>query len=569
MIASLAITLHDPLWLLALPLPWLALRIRRRFPRNGARRNLGQLIDPALQPWVVRGRPQGSAPRWILGLVWCLLILALSGPALRQPSPQALPPAFDLAVVVDISPSMAADDLAPDRLTRLKLELRDFLRLAPPFRGALVVYSAEAYRLLPLTRDRAVLGHYIDALGHGMTRRRGSNLGQAIEVARDALTQGSARSSGLLVLTDGESFADADVEAEARRLGKAELPIYILGVGTTSGAPVPDGMGGLLQGDRGQTVISRLDQTLLRRLAQVSGGAYSDLRPDDADWHTLLNAMTAKLQPYQNDDRAWRDLPLFPYLIGVACLLLLWQGFRGPIPALCLIVTLMPMRPAAAADWIGSDTAATQGYRALKDRDWQAAIQAYRQSRSFAGLMGLGFASYRANAFEHARSAFAEALSRARNDAERAQAAYNLGTTEARLKYWKAAQASLSKAIAQQPDAPMARQNLRLVEQAMRTDHAGLRPSGTAKTTRTDPDKGEFDPERAPAKTEDPTRQDPARPFSQTARLDRALKQWGLNTEQEAGREERMRDDIGAVVRYRIAKYEAARPLLELGMPPW
>jgi len=572
MIASIPIALNAPLWLLALPLPWLALRLRPHSRGKGAR-DLGQFIEPALQPWVVRGqlRPRGaSALPW---LAWGLLVMALCNPSLRHASPQSLPPAYDLAVIVDISPSMAADDMAPDRLTRLKLELRDFLRLAPPFRGALVVYSSEAYRLLPLTRDRAVFGHYIDALDLGMTRRRGSNLGQAIEIAKDTLEQGATRSGGLLVLTDGESFAQSDVEALAKRLGKANMPIFILGIGTPNGAPVPDGMGGLLLNEHGQAIMSGLNRAFLNRIARDSGGAYSDLHPDDSDWHTLMNAMTTTLQPYQNDDRAWNNLPLFPYLIGAAGLLMLWQGFRTPIAALCLFVVLIPMRPAVASGWNWSENAESRAYQALKEGDWHTAIRNYRASRDFAGLMGLGFAQYRAGSFEEARVAFTDALAVARaqspTDSERAQAAYNLGTTEARLKNWKAAQAALNKALSFQPDYPEARQNLRFVEQAMRAAHAGLRNSETAKTMRTDPSEGLLDTKLNTAKTEDETRQNPEAAQSQSDRVNLALRQWGLDTGQTSRREDRVEDDIRTVVRYRIARQENARPPLELEMPPW
>jgi len=560
MIALVPIALNSPLWLLALPLPWLGLLLRPHLRRNGSR-DLGQFIDPALQPWVLRGQIAPKRAAIVPWAAWCLLVFALSGPALRQALPQTLPPAFDLAIVIDISPSMAADDLAPDRLTRLKLELRDFLRLAPPFRGALVVYSSEAYRLLPLTRDRAVLGHYIDALDLGMTRRRGSNLGQGIEIARNTLTQ-SASSGGILLLTDGERFAQTDVEAMAKRLGTANRPIYILGIGTTSGAPVPDGMGGLLMNNRGQAVISHLDRTFLRRLAQASGGAYNELSPDDADWNVLLDAMRSRLHPYQNDDRAQGDLPLFPYLIGAACLLLLWQGIRGPMPALCLLIILIPIRPAAASD-------ETRAYQAIKTGDWQDAIRDYRGTRSFAGLMGLGFAQFRTGSLDQARIAFASALSQANSDSDRALAAYNLGTTEARMKSWKAARIALDKAIRYRLDYPEARQNLRLVEQAMRTNHAGLRASETAKSTRTDLQRGQLDLSRAAAKTEGKTRQNTERSPSPPEHLNQALKQWGLGVAQGALHDDRTEDDISTVVRYRIARQENARPPLELEMPPW
>lgn len=563
MTGSWPVTLTSPLWLFMLAAPLLS-----RYRDAGDHSGLERFIDPALQPWVIRGATASKRSALLPWSIWTLLVVALCGPALRQASPQVLPPSVDLVIVVDISPSMAADDLAPDRLTRLKLELRDFLRLAPPLRGALVVYSSEAYRLLPLTRDRTVLEHYIDALDLGMTRRRGSNLGQAIEVARDILDTNTAQSGGLLLLTDGETFAPGDVRAMAKRLGRDGIPIYALGIGTTDGAPIPDGVGGLLLGDDGRAVVSRLDRTLLRQLAESSGGAYSDLHTDDGDWKTLLDAMTTRLHPYRNDDIVWKDLPLFPYLIGFACMLLFWQGFRNPVPVFFLLAALMPIRPATASDWAWPGRSETRGFRALQSGDWQTAIRAYREARDFSGLMGLGFARYRSGDFEAARAAFADALAKSDSDIERAQAAYNLGTTEAHLKAWKAAQAAFNQALAYQPDYPAARKNLRLVEQAMASLHAGLRQSETAKVTRMNKEQGQFDTDSTPSKAE----RGKLRGANQTASrplMDQALKQWGLDRSQDTSRQDRTNDDIRTVVRYRIARQENAHPPLDLGMPPW
>ncbi|MFQ5487877.1 MAG: VWA domain-containing protein [Gammaproteobacteria bacterium] len=461
------LTLTQPFWLLLLPLPWLLRPWLQR--RHGER--LSRLIAPRLWPLLIRPRPSqgpGAFSRRFLA-AWALALLAASGPQLtgqeQAPQPRS---AIDLVLVVDISPSMAVNDIAPSRLERAKFELRDLFARLQGTRLALVVYSAQAYRLLPLTSDNTTLAHFVAALDTGLTRRHGSNLTMALETASELLQDSPAGSRAVLLLSDGEVHDPDSARAAARRLGRHDIPLLIMGLGTPGGGPVYDAHGRFLQYE-GQAVISRLDGTLLKDLARLSGGRYTPLRDDDSDWDVLQTAM-ARLTPYSREAApAPQATLLYPGLLAASLLLFLSGGLRlslpRPLPALLLLACLLlPLSTPQAGPW-----QQWQAYRALESGDYQDAARRYEALMGYRGALGKGVAAYRQGHWRAALNAFREAGQLARTKEERAGAAYNTGTTLLRLGDLEAANQALKEALRWQPHHKGASINLGLIEEARRT----------------------------------------------------------------------------------------------------
>jgi len=461
------LTLAQPLWLLLLPLPWL---LRPWLQRRHDER-LGRLIAPHLWPLLIQPRSQrgqGAFSRRFLA-AWVLAMLAASGPQLTRQEQAAQPRGgIDLVVVVDISPSMAVSDIAPSRLERAKFELRDFLARRQGERLGLVVYSAQAYRLLPLTSDSATVAHFVAALDSGMTRRHGSNLTMALETASELLQDSPRGSRAVLLLSDGGVHDAASARAAARRLGHRDIPLLIMGIGTPAGGPVYDAHGRFLQHE-GQVVISHLDRTLLSGLARLSGGRYTPLQSDDSDWERLQDAM-ARLTPYSREATtpAPQATLLYPGLLAASLILFLSAGLRlslpRPLPALFLLTCLpLPLSTPQAGPWQEQ-----QAYDALQSGDYQAATRLYGALDSYHGALGRGAAAYRQGDWQAALSAFREAARLAGNKDEQAQAAYNIGTTLLRLGELEDAAQALEQALRWQPHHKGAALNLGLIKEARR-----------------------------------------------------------------------------------------------------
>ena len=264
-----------PYCLLALP-PLLALAVwlARRRARHGA---WPQLLDGELLS--VLRLSEGGAGRspWLLiGLIWTLAVLALAGPTWqRQITPAYRSPAAWI-VALELSPSMDTADLPPSRIARARFGVDDLLSAAHDARVGLVAFAGDAYTVAPLTSDVATIRNLAAPLAPSLMPESGDRLTPALEDAGRLLGASPGMDRQVIVLTDG--FTDpARALAAAQRLHSQGISVNIVGVGTSSGAPEPDGNGGFVRNANGQVALSRLDAGLLQRVATAGGGRYVPL----------------------------------------------------------------------------------------------------------------------------------------------------------------------------------------------------------------------------------------------------------------------------------------------------
>jgi len=474
-----ALHFAQPLWLLLALLPWLLRVWQRRHPR---RPHLAAFADAHLLPRLLVGRPaaaQGAA----FALAWTLAALAAAGPYWAEHATPAEVRGADLAVVVDISPSMAVADLAPDRLTRVKHELHDFARLLGGDRLALVVFSGNAYTVLPLTSDRDAFLQFVDSLEPGLTTRAGSNLTRAADAAVRALEHSARGSRAIVLISDGE-FHDAELASATAAVRTEAIPVFGVGAATAGGGPVPDEQGHFLRYENA-VVISRLDRARLQQLTRDSGGAYVDLRDDDGEWATLLAALRARTQETVHAGApSAAGVALYAWPLTASLALFLWSGTRRRD---LLVVMLLPLLwappPADAAPWTEREA-----YAALQAGDYRTAQRLYAEVDSYSGSLGAGTAAYHLKDWNAALAAYERAVRRAADEESKAQALYNAGNALARLARYDEAGARYRSALQLQPNFSKAGFNLTLVNQLLeqrrglstREDSKRSLPAGTA-----------------------------------------------------------------------------------------
>ena len=423
------LSLHwrEPLWLgLALmPLVFLAWsRLRRA--------RLLRYADAALLPWAAT-RP-GAGPSlalrgWVHGLAWLLLALAAAGPRtlLEVREGQATPRhLLTVMVALDVSASMRATDIAPDRLTRARLELLDWLPRLQGERVGLIVYAGEAGVLLPPTDDTALLQRAIEQADPRLIDAQGSNLGAALELARTQLDAAPGKARAVLLVTDAESgSADAAAEKAVQALSKAGLPLFILGVGSEAGAPVPLSEGGFAEQD-GVQVQSRMAVAPYRQWAQTSGGRFAEVSDGDADWIALHERGMADLpgdpvaaggSAAWNERYAWFLAPALALFMAVSLP-------RRVVAILALVVWVSALSPAPA--WATEPSA----WQAWQQKQYGSAQTLYTQVGGYFGQMGAGAAAWRLADYSVAAQHFGAALLLAANDSQRADALYNLGNAQ-------------------------------------------------------------------------------------------------------------------------------------------
>jgi Ca-activated chloride channel family protein len=264
-----------PYCLLALP-PLLALAVwlARRRGREGAWAAVldGELLS-ALR---LSDGAMGRSPWILIAILWTLAVLALAGPAWRRQVTPAYRAPGAWLVALDLSPSMDATDVQPSRVARARIAIQALLSAAHDARVGLVAFAGEAYTVAPLTSDVATVRNLAQPLAPSLMPESGHRLAPALADAGRLLQASPGEDRQIIVLTDGLDDP-AQALLAAQQLHRRGIDVSVIGVGTSTGAPQPDGNGGFVRNGSGQVVVSRLDAGLLQRIATAGGGRYATL----------------------------------------------------------------------------------------------------------------------------------------------------------------------------------------------------------------------------------------------------------------------------------------------------
>ncbi|AYF87396.1 VWA domain-containing protein [Pseudomonas sp. JS3066] len=448
-----------PIWLLLLPLlGWLLWQLWHRERRSG---RWEQLLPRAFQPWLLSGGSQRNnrLPWLALGLAWLLCLLALLGPTWQQMEQSTQKRADPLVVMLELTPSMLASDIAPSRLEQAKRKLRDLLDARRDAQTAIVVYAGSAHSLVPLSDDLMTSLNLIDSLKPSIMPQQGHRADLAVAKALTLLEQGAQGQGRLLLITSG---LDDEEQAGIRKaLGSRAERLVILGIGTAAGAPIAQEGGGFLKDDQGAILLPKLDGSQLRRFAANLGGRYAEVRLDEGDLRSLeLLDGPSSLRESGEIARlaAWADQGhwlLLPLLLIAAC-----AGRRGWL--FCLPLLLVLPRPSLAMDfedlWLRPDQ---QGQRLLE------AQQPAEAARRFSDPRWQGIALYQAGDYTEAATRFAQGDTAADH--------YNRGNSLAQAGELEAAVDAYDSALQRQPDLAAATKNKTLVEDLLRQREAESR----------------------------------------------------------------------------------------------
>ena len=313
-----------PAWLIAIP-PLVSFALWRHWKARREGR-WGEIVAADLLDTLRLDEEERRRSPWItLALAWTLAALALAGPAWRRVPSAAYREPADWVVVLDLSPSMNAADLLPNRVTRAHYLIEDLLRAAHDARVALVVFSGDAHTVVPLTDDVATIRSLLDPLIPSIMPQPGHSLAPALDQAASLLQQAGSRNGHVIVLADG--FDDpARAFAAAQRLRALGATVDAVGVGTVAGAPEPSG-DGFVRDAAGKIVLTRLHLDRLRQLAATGGGRYWSVDSSQALIERLeaarLNPLVhARIDPGARVD-AWRNEGywlLIPLLLVAATL---------------------------------------------------------------------------------------------------------------------------------------------------------------------------------------------------------------------------------------------------------
>ena len=283
---------------------------------------------------------RGTWIPWMLSLMLILVLTAMAGPVLEKRSVPVLKKNLAKVLVLDVSHSMLAEDLRPNRIERAKFKLRDLLNRIDEGETALIAYAGDAHVISPLTSDTHTITTLLPGLEPDIMPHRGSRPDRAMELAVKLLDGHSVNPGEVIWLTDG--IPENMIPTVAQTLGRHRLSV--IGVGTEKGAPIPGKNSGFLKNSKGGIVMSRLDTSHLQALAQQKGGTFQILRNDDQDLERVLN-QPILMNEYLEDETEkqgdiWREEGPWLLLIMLPLAALMFR--RGLILGFLLISLHLP-----------------------------------------------------------------------------------------------------------------------------------------------------------------------------------------------------------------------------------
>ncbi|EHC06200.1 Tetratricopeptide TPR_2 repeat-containing protein [Shewanella baltica OS625] len=447
-----------PEWLLALvPMALVLLSLWRQHESHSA---WNRYIAPHLAKILVtQGSKKSRRPLHLLAFTWLIATFALAGPAVNKQSLPVFAAEQGRVLVMDMSVSMFATDLAPNRLTQAKFRATDLLRNLKEGETGLVAFAGDAFTISPLTRDTGTLLNLLPTLSPEIMPVRGSNLAAGLAQAKTLLAQGGHIRGDIIVMTDGITAAQFDDANSA--LSGTQYRLAVVAFGTSQGAPIrlPDGQ--LQRDSSNEVVVASTDFGLLQKLAADNKGVLIQNRTDGNDLAQLQHWLsdTGDAKATDLDGEIWQDLG--PYLALLLLLPALFS-FRQGIVASVGFATLAGGLLLAAAP----QSAHANVWEDLWKTTDQQAMQAYQSqdyanaAKQFESPQWRGSAQYKAGDYEQALKTFEQDSS--------AQGLYNQGNALMQLGKPDKAKERYQAALEKQADFPAAKANLELAEKQLK-----------------------------------------------------------------------------------------------------
>ena len=210
---------------------------------------------------------------WLMVAALALLIVMLARPQMGTKISQEKRKGIEVIISLDISNSMRAEDVVPSRLDKSKMLVENMVDNFTNDKVGLVVFAGDAFIQLPITSDYVSAKMFLQNTDPSLIATQGTDLAGAIELSSKSFTQQDKVGRAILIITDGEDHEGGAIEA-AEKARKNGIRVFVLGVGSTKGSPVPDGNGGDMKDNSGQEVISALNEEMCKQVAQAGGGAY-------------------------------------------------------------------------------------------------------------------------------------------------------------------------------------------------------------------------------------------------------------------------------------------------------
>jgi Ca-activated chloride channel family protein len=319
---------HPQLLYLLLIIPLLVLVFA--YARRRKKKALASFGDFNL---VMRLLPEFSGSRQVLKFIiwstaWALIVMGMADPQTGSKLEKIKRKGVDMVFALDVSNSMMAQDITPNRLERAKQAIIHLLGKLENDRVGLIIFAGKSYIQMPLTTDYSATRLFLSTINPGMIPVQGTAIGDAIETSVSAFGN-TKQSKAIIIITDGENHEDNAVEAAQSAAGKG-IRVYTIGIGLPEGAPIPVYSGntqiGYKKDASGNTVITRINEAMLQDIAKAGKGLFVRANNSQSGVQEVFDQIN-KLEKSEYNEAFFSDYEdRFQFFIMAALILILSEA---------------------------------------------------------------------------------------------------------------------------------------------------------------------------------------------------------------------------------------------------
>lgn len=295
---------------------------------------LARFGDPALLSGLVRsaGKRRRVVKFALLSIAVAFLVLGLANPQIGTKMEEVKREGVDAMILLDVSNSMRAEDIAPNRLDHAKQNISRMLEKLENDRVGLIVFAGQSYLQLPLTTDYGAVRMVLNTVDTDIVPVQGTAVGSAIDLAMESFIAGERKHKVILLITDGENHED-DALGAAKKANEEGVVIHAIGMGSDEGAPIPVYENGAVAGFRkdeaGSVVLTRLNEGILRDVAAAGGGVYVRATNRQSEFDEIFQQISS-MEKKEFGARVFTDYEdRFQIFLGIAFFFLLLELLIG------------------------------------------------------------------------------------------------------------------------------------------------------------------------------------------------------------------------------------------------
>lgn len=257
----------------------------------------------------------------LLALAYTFIVVGFANPQIGTKQEKVKRQGIDVIIAMDVSNSMLSEDVKPNRLLRAKNFVSNFIDELNNDRLGMIVFAGRAYLQMPLTVDYSASRMYLKTINTNLIPTQGTNIAEAVELARKSFVEGDTKHKALVIITDGEDNEGGADEAIAEAV-KEGIKVFTLGVGTDNGGPIPQGSD-YKRDEDGNIVLSKMNQDMLRDLASKGNGKYFQLGSGKDEIEAIFKEL-GRIGTKEFEEIVFTDFDdQFQWCLAIAALLLL------------------------------------------------------------------------------------------------------------------------------------------------------------------------------------------------------------------------------------------------------